>query len=130
MAHTLRVAAVLLLCAGLMVGCGSSREFSSAQRAAIRAAQRQDGTLRIFPGNEQGPVRCRPAGRGNPWSHRITNGRCTTFVSLYGKWPEIDFIQQFRLVGHPEQGGTLVILDPQNRIVGEHERGLLPYELR
>jgi len=121
---------VLLLFVGVVTGCGGSRQFSPAEHAAIRAAQRHDGELLIFPSNEQGPVRCRPAGTGNPISHRITNGHCMTFVSLYAKLPVLDFIERYDLVGHAEQGAYLVVLDPHGRIVGLHERGMLPDNFR
>ena len=60
----LRVAVVLLLllCAGVVAGCGGSRQFSPAERAAIRVAQRHDGYLRIFPSRQGGPMSCRIAG--------------------------------------------------------------------
>jgi hypothetical protein len=130
MSRALRGATVLLLFVGVVAGCGGSRQFSPAERAAILAAQRHDGELLIFPSNERGPVRCRPAGRGNPWSHRITNGRCMTFVSLYGKFPVLDFIEGYDLVGHAERGGYLVVLDPHGRIVALYERGLIAANLR
>ena len=129
MSHTLRGATALLLCVGVVAGCGGSRQFNPAEQAAIRTAQRHDGVLLIFPSKEQGPVRCRVPS-GGPAGLHTTNGRCTTFVSLYGKWPVLDFIERYDLNGDAEEGAYLVVLDPHGRMVGFHERGFIADNMR
>ena len=116
-------AAVLLLCAGVLAACGGSGHATRAERAAITAVQRKNNLYRIFP-DKPGAISCRiPA--GGPVAGGYFPGHCTTSVSLTAKRIRLDFLERFA----PGEGGRAtftVILDKQNRVLGEHWRGSPP----
>jgi hypothetical protein len=123
MSHTIRVAAVVIFLAGVVAGCGGSRQFSPAERAAIRAAQRHNPNLRIFPRRTSGPITC-PLGLGGP-APGVIPGSCMTFISMYGKWPVIDFVARLKS-GQFGRWGWTVVLDPHNRPFSAQPHGSAP----
>lgn len=119
------VLAALVVCANLVAGCGGSRHLSpAAERAAIRAAQRQDDNLRIFPTRPR-TIRCKIP-RGGGLRTGSDPGRCTTKVSPHGSGAQVEFIQRARIQGQLQTGDWIYDLDGKNRFVSFHPRGWLP----
>jgi hypothetical protein len=115
--------AVLLASAGFLAACGASGHFTPAQRAAITAAQRKNNILRIFP-DRPGSTSCRiPA--GGPVAGGYFPGHCSTSVSSTAQRIRLDFSERFS-PGRSGSAGFTVILDKQNRIVGQSWAGSPP----
>jgi hypothetical protein len=115
----------LFLVASFVAGCGGSRHLTGAgERTAIRAAQRENTNLLIFPAHS-GTISCQipPSVHSGGYS-----GHCTTKVVTHRDGTRIDFIQRATVNGHAQTGDWIYYLDQHNRFVHFHPSGWLPQD--
>jgi hypothetical protein len=101
--------ALLVVCVGLMAGCGSSRHLSlGVQRAAIAAAKRQArGHASMFPASS-GTIACQIPTRMVGYDF---TGRCTSSVSSRGAATEVSLIESATVNGRKEAGHETFLVD-------------------
>jgi len=123
-------AAALSVCATLVAGCGDSRHVSAASdRAAIVAAQRDNGYLLAFPAIP-GTRACRIP-MGGPPPGRIIAGQCSTGVSqITGDSVRINFVERSHNGKNLQSGGWTVLVDRHNRVASVSVHGWVPQLVR